>query len=165
MARCFPMLPIAALIAALAACGQSGSGDASLPADGTMLPAGLAEIRGRLAYPSEELPPMRVCAVDVADTARAYCVETSAGSARYRIQVPPGTWWLMAWAREGGEDGLPGTYSEATECLTENRSGCDDHRLRAVDVEAGDRREGVDILDWYGSPADWGWDAEDSSPA
>ena len=111
--------------------------------------AGTARLSGRITYPSEELPVMRVCAVDSTDPGSAVCVRTAAAQDAYSLDVPAGSWWLLAWPQDTGTEGDPGLYSAASVCLARGAAGCDDHALALVDVRAGEVREGLDINDWY----------------
>jgi len=108
-----------------------------------------ARLTGRITYPSEELPVMRVCAVDSTDPGTAVCFRTVAGQATYWLDVPPGAWWLLAWPQDTGTEGDPGLLSAASACLASGAMGCDDHALQLVQVQAGDVRDGLDINDWY----------------
>lgn len=112
------------------------------------VPAGAALVSGSLSYPSEYIPAMRVCALDTDDPGRGYCTLTAIDDSTYRLVVPPGRWWLLAWPRDTGADGAPARYSEATACLAAGGSGCDDHRLRPVSIVAGEHRNDIDLLDW-----------------
>lgn len=111
-----------------------------------------ATVAGRLAYPSEYLPPMRVCAVDADDPGRGWCVDTAEGADRYALRVPPGRWWLLAWPQDTGTAGDPGAHTDAVDCIAAAEAGCDDHTLRVVELAPGEQREGVDIIDWYAPP-------------
>lgn len=114
-------------------------------------PAGWGLLSGQATYPSEYLPPMRVCAVDAADPGRGYCV-AMAQEAQFQLAVPPGRWWLLAWPQDTGTDTGPGRHSAASDCLAAAQTGCDDHALRAVEVAAGEHRGGLWINDWYADP-------------
>lgn len=113
----------------------------------------LAQITGRVTYPSEELPAMRVCAVDSTDPGRAVCVVTAPQQEAFSLDVPAGDWWLLAWPRDTGTTGDPGLLSAASACLARAETGCDDHALLALSLAPGERREGIDINDWYYDPA------------
>ena len=108
-----------------------------------------ARLAGRITYPSEELPVMRVCAVDSTDPGSAVCTRTTAGQDTYTLDVPAGAWWLLAWPQDTGTEGDPGLLSEASACLVRGEAGCDDHALALLTVQPGDAREGLDINDWY----------------
>lgn len=111
-----------------------------------------ARLTGRITYPSEELPVMRVCAVDSTDPGTAVCFRTAPGQATYLLDVPAGAWWLLAWPQGTGTAGDPGLLSAASACLASGASGCDDHAPLLVTVAAGDVRDGLDINDWYYDP-------------
>lgn len=124
----------------------------TVPEAALMPRAGAARLAGRVAYPSEELPAMRVCAVSPQDPGTGYCTDTAVNQPHYAIEVPPGAWWLLAWPRDTGAAGDPGLLSAASDCLGSGGTGCDDHALREVVVAAGEVREGLDINDWYYDP-------------
>ena len=111
-----------------------------------------ARLTGRITYPSEELPVMRACAVDSTDPGTAVCFRTVAGQATYSLDVPAGSWWLLAWPQDTGTAGDPGLLSAASACLASGATGCDDHAPLLVTVASGEVRDGLDINDWYYDP-------------
>ena len=116
-------------------------------------PAALAaRLRGRVSYPSEELPAMRVCAIATGDPGLGYCTDTAVNVPHYEVTLPGGTWWLLAWPQATGTVGDPGLLSAASDCLATGGTGCDDHTLLEVTVDSGEVREGLDINDWYYDP-------------
>lgn len=114
--------------------------------------ADAARLRGRVSYPSEELPAMRVCALATEDMGLGYCSETAVNAPHYELHVPPGTWILLAWPQGTGTAGDPGLLSDASECLATSGLNCDDHDFLELTVDAGEVREGLDINDWYYPP-------------
>ncbi len=115
-------------------------------------PPTAATLRGRVSYPSEELPAMRVCALATEDMGLGYCSETAVNAPHYELRVPPGTWILLAWPQDTGTEGAPGLLSMASECLATSGLDCDDHDFLELTVDAGEVREGLDINDWYYPP-------------
>ncbi len=107
-------------------------------------------IAGHLSYPSEFIPPLRVVAWDAADMSY-YFIDT-ANTGEYTIELPPGTYYIVAYVRSG--DGVPigyaGGYTQAVPCGL--AVGCDDHTLIPVIVEAGETVYGIDPGDWYADP-------------
>lgn len=138
-----PMAEPAAEAAVAPATGNAGSS----------APHGGARLSGRVGYPSEELPAMRVCAIAVEDPGLGYCTMTAKNAPHYDLAVPAGSWWLLAWPQDTGTAGDPGLLSAASECLGSGGTGCDDHALFVLTVAAGEHREGLDINDWYYDPA------------
>lgn len=130
--------------------GPAPAAAAVAVSDAPDLPARLA---GRVTYPSEELPVMRVCALDSSDPGRAVCTVTASGQADFSLALPPGDWWLLAWPRDTGTAGDPGRVSAASACLARLEAGCDDHALLAITLAPGESRDGVEINDWYYDPA------------
>lgn len=129
----------------------SGSAEPAAAETGTAPPVA-ATLRGRVSYPSEELPAMRVCALATEDMGLGYCSETAVNAPHYELRVPPGTWILLAWPQDTGTEGAPGLLSMASECLATSGLDCDDHDFFELTVDAGDVREGLDINDWYYPP-------------
>jgi hypothetical protein len=111
-----------------------------------------ATLRGRVSYPSEELPAMRVCALATEDVGLGYCADTAVNAPHYELRVPPGTWILLAWPQDTGTEGAPGLLSMASECLATSGLNCDDHDFFELTLDAGETREGLDINDWYYPP-------------
>jgi len=126
-------------------------GDAAT-ADEAIAPAPAARLRGRVSYPSEELPAMRVCAIATEDPGWGFCTTTAVNSPHYEVKLPGGTWWLLAWPQDSGTHGEPGLLSAASECLATGGTECNDHALLEVTLDSGEVREGLDINDWYYDP-------------
>lgn len=129
----------------------AATGDPTMPEDTAANPA-VAHLRGRVSYPSEELPAMRVCALATEDVGLGYCTRTEVNAPHYDLKVPPGTWILLAWPQDTGTEGAPGLLSQASECLATAGLDCDDHDFFELTVDAGEVREGLDINDWYYPP-------------
>lgn len=101
-------------------------------------------VSGKLCYPSEFLPAMKVYLQEV--TKKTYLsLNTAQNSGTYMFKdVPAGTYIAFAWLPDGG---MGGSYSQAVPCgLTVT---CNDHSPIQVKVEAGKGVTGVDICDWY----------------
>ena len=111
-----------------------------------------ARLRGRVTYPSEELPAMRVCAIATEDPGWGFCTTTAVNSPHYEVKLPGGTWWLLAWPQDSGTAGEPGLLSAASDCLATGGTDCNDHSLLEVTLDSGEVREGLDINDWYYDP-------------
>lgn len=119
----------------------------------------LGTISGQIAYPSEFLPPQRVVAFDSEDYATYYVTEVQNGS-NYSLEVPPGTYHILAYVINPSQVGTPpdyyAAYSQAVPCGLQ--AGCDDHSLVPVEVQSGERLTGIDPIDWYLPPGeDAGW--------
>ena len=116
-------------------------------------------ITGQIAYPSEFLPPQRVVAFDSEDYDTYYVTEVQTGST-YSLEVPPGTYHVMAYVINPSQVGTPpdyyAAYSQAVVCGLQ--AGCDEHSLVPVEVQGGERLTGIDPIDWYLPPGeDAGW--------
>lgn len=119
----------------------------------------LGSISGQLAYPSEFLPPQRVVAFDVVDMDTYYVTEVQSGST-FSLEVPPGSYYVLAYVINPSQAGTPpdyyAAYSRAVLCGLQ--AGCDDHSLVPVEVRPGERVMDVNPIDWYLPPGeDAGW--------
>lgn len=120
------------------------------PAAAATTDGSTGRISGTLSYPSEYLPPMRVCAFDLAE-ATPYCVRTNKDQAQYRLDgVPPGDYLVLAFPQEA--DALPGGY---TGCVRDLSADCRDHDLQPIIVAAGQTTPDIDPADYYADAADW----------
>lgn len=115
-------------------------------------------VTGKLSYPSEFIPPMRVAFFNLIDGS-AYYIDTAKDQATFFIYVPVGTYYVVSYPYEG----VPGTvgwvdsftpnagafaggYTQMVPCgLSVN---CTDHSLIPVVVEA-DQTASADPGDWY----------------
>lgn len=108
----------------------------------------LGTISGTIKYPSEEIPPLVVCAVNL-KTEKKQCAQTLPNTPSYALRVPEGEYWVYS-EREGDPDKRKAWYSEYLECglLPE----CKDHSPVAVTVKNDEITE-AHPNDWYAS----GW--------
>ena len=117
-----------------------------------------ATITGKLSYPSEFLPPMRVALFSLTDK-RAYFVDTAKGQGEYSIDVPAGTYYLVSYLYEGtagnrgqvdsytlGGGPFAGGYTQMVPCGL--AAGCDDHTLLPITAMGG-QTVTADPGDWY----------------
>jgi hypothetical protein len=107
----------------------------------------LGAITGRLSYPSEFIPPMRVVAFRISD-GQSFQVETQMGDQTYTLPAPAGSYQVVAYVLDyAGLTGLAGGYTQAVPCGL--AYDCSDHSLIAVPVTAGSVTAGVDPGDFY----------------
>jgi hypothetical protein len=117
-----------------------------------------ATITGKLSYPSEFLPSMRVVSFSLTD-GKAYFVDTAKGQSEFSIDVPAGTYYVVSYPYEGiagnigqvdsytlGGGPFAGGYTQMVPCGL--AYGCDDHTLLPVTVTE-DQTVTVDPGDWY----------------
>jgi hypothetical protein len=120
------------------------------PASGT--------ITGKLSYPSEFIPSLRVVAFSLTD-GRAYFVDTAENQLEFSIEVPAGTYNVVSYLHEGvpGNTGqadsytpsggpFAGGYTQMVPCGL--AVGCEDHTLIAVIVTGG-QTSTAEPADWY----------------
>ncbi len=122
------------------------------PSTGTIL--------GRLSYPSEMLPPMRVVAFSLTD-GKAYFVD-SRDEGHYSLEVPAGIYYVVSYVYKDAINGnrgeadsytlgegmeTAGGYTQMVPCGL--KVGCDDHSLLPVTVVAGQTTEEIHADDWY----------------
>lgn len=111
-------------------------------------------ISGKLGFPSEYIPPLRVVAFDV-ESQSYYYVDTLRNQAQYQITgLPPGTYHVVAYVRDEGPD-MAGAYSVFVTCG--QTVACTDHSLIAVEVFSGQETTGVDPIDFYAQPGEADW--------
>lgn len=117
-----------------------------------------ATVTGKLSFPSEFLPAMRVALFSLTN-GKAYFVDTAKGQNWYSINVPAGTYYVVSYPYEGvpgntgqvdsytlGGGPFAGGYTRMVPCgLT---VGCDDHTLLPVSVVEG-QVAAADPGDWY----------------
>lgn len=117
-----------------------------------------ATLTGNLSYPSEFIPAMRVAAFSLTN-GNVYFTDTAKGQGVYSLNVPGGTYYVVAYPYEGtpgnigqaaswsmGGGTFSGGYTKAVQCgLT---AQCLDHALVAVVAFPG-QALAVDPGDWY----------------
>ena len=116
-------------------------------------------LSGQLAYPSEFIPPQRVVAFDTEDLDTYFVTEVQSGST-FTLEVPPGTYYVMAYVINPSQVGTPqdyfAAYSQAVLCGLQVE--CEDHSLVPVEVQPGESVTDIDPIDWYLPPGeDAGW--------
>ena len=117
-----------------------------------------AMINGKLSYPSEFLPAMRVVLFSLSDK-KAYFIDTAKGQGQFSLSVAPGTYYLVSYPYEGtagntgqadsytlGGGPFAGGYTQMVPCGL--AAGCDDHTLLPITVTGG-QTVNVDPGDWY----------------
>lgn len=124
---------------------------AEVPAPTSTLPG---SIRGKLSYPSEFIPPLRIVAFRLENGAwdqQYVYVDTILNAGEYQIDgLAQGFYWVVAYTIPGGEgipNGLSAGYTQAVPCGLS--ASCTDHSLIAVEVKGGQVTGGVDPGDWY----------------
>ena len=120
---------------------------AGQPVPATLTPASpsteAGSISGKLSYPSEFIPPLRVVAFNIFDQSYRY-VDTNQNQSTYQISgLAPGKYHVVAYA--GGS--LAGGYTPAVACGLS--VDCTDHSLSDVVVFAGADTPNIDPADWY----------------
>lgn len=109
---------------------------------------GSASISGKIAYPSEVTPAMRICAVR--GTESPVCIDSAAGRTHYRIdRLPAGEFQIVAKLSEG--DMRVGGHVQPVQCI---RAPCPD-QLKSVSLAAGADVTGVDLNEFYAAREDF----------
>lgn len=119
------------------------------------LPLAAATLGGRLAYPSEELPAMRVVAREAAGA--TFTVLTQPRQQRYRLEVPAGNYVVFAiplgMDPTPGQPPLRGAHTAYSVCGRDKgkmEAGlCRTGPLVEVRVAHEDARADIDVDDWY----------------
>jgi hypothetical protein len=132
----------------------------SLPPTATPAPTATIQatgsVSGRLGYPSEMDPPLRVVAFNVL-TGEYYWQNTVLNQTNYRFDaLPVGTYHVLAYLIENPTRTFYAAYSRFVTCGY--LESCRNHTLVAVEVKAGMETTNVDPNDWYGAdPESLGW--------
>jgi hypothetical protein len=101
-------------------------------------------ISGRLSYPSDFIPPLRVVAFEV-NSYNYQFVDTMQNQNVFHILgLRPGVYHVVAYTMDGN---LAGGYTQAVPCGLS--VGCTDHSLMEVAVEAGKDTPYINPGDWY----------------
>ena len=115
-------------------------------------------ITGKLSYPSEFIPPLRVVAFSQTD-GKAYFIDTAEDQQEYSLEVPAGIYYVVSYLHEGvpgttgqadsytlGGGPFAGGYTQMVPCGL--AAGCEDHTLLAVTVNGGETAT-ANPGDWY----------------
>jgi len=113
-------------------------------------------VSGRLGYPSEMVPPLRVVAFNIL-TGEYYWQNTVLNQMNYRFEaLPVGTYHVLAYLIDNPSRTLYAAYSNYVTCGY--LESCTDHTLVAVEVKAGMETTNIAPNDWYGTdPEALGW--------
>lgn len=135
-----PTLLGLAALTALAACSGVGS---------SRVERGNASISGRIAYPSEVTPAMRICAVRAPEVA-PICLDSRAGRTQYTLKgLPVGDYQIVAKLAEG--DMRVGGHVQEVQCI---RAPCL-NPLKTISVAAGERVVGADLNEFDAAREDF----------
>ena len=155
MKKLLVFLPV---LVAILACNFIASAGLAVTPTPEPSPVAGGTITGKLSYPSEFLPPMRVGAFSLTDK-KAYFVDTAKGQGQFSLKVPVGTYYLVSYTYEGvagntgqvdsytlGGGPFAGGYTQMVPCGL--AVDCDDHTLLPIPV-AGGQTANADPGDWY----------------
>jgi hypothetical protein len=139
----------ATLTAVAAATGQVPAATTApiLPSETPALEPGT--ITGKLSYPSEGIPSLRIVAFEVGGDQYHYIL-TLANQDTYTFELPVGVYHIVAYTLDGT---LSGGYSRAVPCGL--AAECADHSLIDVTVTANTTTSGIDPGDWYANEGDF----------
>ncbi len=110
-------------------------------------------ISGKLSYPGESLPPLRIVAFRVVNGAKtkSYQYVEVFNQDTYLINdLKPGAYWVVAYPISEAKQitpGLEGGYTKAVACGLSVT--CTDHTLVEVPVKPGEITKNIDPGDWY----------------
>lgn len=131
-----------------------------IPPTETPVPTATVEatgsVSGRLGYPSEMVPPLRIVAFNIL-TGEYYWQNTVLNQMNYRFEaLPVGTYHVLAYLIDNPTRTFYAAYSNFVTCGY--LESCTDHSLVSVEVKAGMETTNVDPNDWYGAdPESLGW--------
>ena len=116
------------------------------PTPGTPAGSSLHEmgtVSGKLSYPADSIPSMRVVAFDIS-TGEVRYIDTVAGQSTYSLALPVGTYHIVAYSLPAG---IAGGYTRAILCGLAVE--CADHALIDVIVTSGVSITDVNPGDFY----------------
>ncbi|HEY9086853.1 MAG TPA: hypothetical protein VIO36_01695 [Anaerolineaceae bacterium] len=104
-------------------------------------------VSGKLSYPSEMIPPLRLVLWNTEDG--AYLTkEIPQNTAEYEWDgIAPGHYQMVAYLRDGDPGAISGGYSQAVPCGL--AVDCTDHSLIVFEVRSGETTTNIDPGDWY----------------
>lgn len=109
---------------------------------------GMGTIIGKLSFPTESIPPIRVVAFNI--NTGEYFVTEMTDKGTYSLEVPAGQYQVVAYPIQPSNSNLSGGYSQAVPCgLSIN---CTDHSLIAFEVKPGEQVQSIDPGDWTAPP-------------
>ncbi len=108
----------------------------------------MGTITGKLTYPADAMPAMRVAAYKVS-TGEVSFMDTAAGQTSYSFDLPAGIYHVVAYSIGGAgfPSGVAGGYTQAVLCGFSG--GCNDHSLADVNVTAGATASDINPGDFF----------------
>lgn len=109
-------------------------------------------IEGKISYPSDFIPPLRIYAIEVAAPGRYRVVSTEQTQQIYRLAgLPPGDYRVFALSyTQGSTSAFGAGYTKAVPCGL--GTACTDHTPLVVQVKAATVSDKIDMTDWYAPP-------------
>ncbi len=104
-------------------------------------------ISGRLSFRGvEPLPAMRVCAAATTDPENPICVNSQPGDRGYRIAgLAGGHYFLTAFPLSSNPNRVFVVHAAGRSGCADSDPGCATTRLQAVELRAGQQRDGIDL--------------------
>lgn len=117
----------------------------------TMVKQPAGSIGGKLSYPSESIPPLRIVAIKV-DTGEYFSTEVFDQGTYQLDGLPVGKYHVIAYLVDhaGLDPNLAGGYTQYVSCG--QTASCSDHSLLDVEVKSGLVTSYIDPADWYAPP-------------
>jgi len=123
-------------------------------------PMKVGNIEGSLSYPSESIPPMKVC-IENPQKELITCTNKRIANKKYTygfgytLSVPPGNYFAYAILENTKNtasdlEGYKAYYSEYVKCGI--KVECKDHSPIQFTVEEGKTTPQIDVTDWYNYP-------------
>ena len=131
-----PTLNVDAASTIVAAASASAAAQITATLVTTPIVPEMGTITGKLSYPAESLPPMRVTAFAVNSDVYLY-IDTLANQPTYTFDLPVGTYHIVAYsiATDAFPGGIASGYTRAVLCGLAPE--CADHSLIEVTITAG----------------------------
>lgn len=108
-------------------------------------------ISGRIVYPAENLPQMRVVAFNADNPEVYFYTEVYAGD-QYQLEADPGVYFVLAYligTDAHDESGAPAVGAYTIEVHCSIFQDCGGQNLLGVAVSPGQYVNGIDIMTWF----------------
>lgn len=114
----------------------------------TMVKPPSGSITGKISYPAESIPPLRVVAIKV-DSGEYFSTEVFSENTFRLDELPAGKYHVLAYLAEpaDGSQNMAGGYTQSVLCGL--NASCTDHTLIDVEVAANSNTPEINPADWY----------------
>jgi hypothetical protein len=115
----------------------------------TALSAADGIVEGTVTFPGRTVPAATVYAREI-DSGALHETTLRRGQNAFRLELPPGRYWLFMRPNEPGLAELYGAHTRYSACQRQqDAAACEDHTLLPIEVAATGKIAATDIDDWF----------------